>query len=320
MKASYLLFASLLACGNPESHTREFPSQNTESESEKSDTAIVSPPVSGTPKAPVASKSDWACSVQTFAAAADIAEASGAVVLTTGEVMVVGDSGTNGSYLLLDPENGSELESGRLPLDRGASDDLEGLAEMDGRIFAITSSGWIREWTRTKNGFRLAQKSYPLAKWDRQNKLVCRSSTDSNCAQNYEGMCLLKIAPEEGQCAGFAAAKATGRLLCLQYESQGSQMRLRIDPTRVLKVAGPRTLSGCDFDEQGRLWYGNNFFAANTIGYIENWESFKSPVIRSLGPVGLGFDEAIATGKDGLIYRFSDTTGSPSLLGKYICR
>ncbi|MBL4633032.1 MAG: hypothetical protein JKY56_04125, partial [Kofleriaceae bacterium] len=215
--------------------------------------------------------SDWVCVVQPFAKSIDIAEASGAVVLDSGKIMVVGDSGTNGSYLLLDAETGDELESGRLPLDRRVSDDLEGLAQMDGHIFAITSSGWIQEWDRTKSGFRTQQKSYALAPWDKR-ELVCRSAKDSNCAQNYEGLCLLRSSPAKGECAGFAAAKATGRLLCLTYDENGnSGRRLQIDPSRVLQVAGSRTLSGCDFDKQGRLWFGNNFFAANSIGYIENW-------------------------------------------------
>ncbi len=320
----FLLAVSCTACGKSE------PPKNGETTTPMPSPATPSPATPSlvaaagdddpAPTPTAAESSDWVCAVQPFAKSIDIAEASGAVVLDSGKIMVVGDSGTNGSYLLLDAETGDELESGRLPLDRRVSDDLEGLSQMDGHIFAITSSGWIQEWTRTQSGFRVQQKSYALAPWDKR-QLVCRSAKDSNCAQNYEGLCLLRAAPSKGECAGFAAAKATGRLLCLTYDENGnSGRRLQVDPSRVLEVAGSRTLSGCDFDEQGRLWFGNNFFAANSIGYIENWKSFNSPEITSLGPVGLGFDEAIAVGKGGLIYRFSDTTASPSLLGKYICR
>ncbi len=322
---SLLLAVSWAACGKSE------PSKNADTATPTASVSVSPSPspdisadeprsdaVSASPTA--GESSDWVCAVQPFAKSIDIAEASGAIVLDSGKIMVVGDSGTNGSYLLLDAETGDEVESGRLPLDRRVSDDLEGLAQMDGHIFAITSSGWVQKWARTESGFRTQQKSYALAPWDKR-ELVCRSAKDSNCAQNYEGLCLLRSAPAKGECAGFAAAKATGRLLCLTYDENGnSERRLQIDPSRVLQVAGSRTLSGCDFDEQGRLWFGNNFFAANSIGYIENWKSFKTPQITSLGPVGLGFDEAIAVGKDGLIYRFSDTTASPSLLGKYICR
>jgi hypothetical protein len=250
----------------------------------------------------------------------DLAEASGAVLLSENSLLVIGDSGTFGAYVILDASTGEVSSKGKLELDKNSSDDLEGLSIMDERIYAITSSGWMREWTQKDGVFSLAQASYPLA--DPDSELLC-DAHKTNCAQNFEGLCLQKTRPSPEACAGFAASKATGRLICLQADEKG---RLRLDPSRAIEVARPRSLSGCDFDNQGRLWYGNNFFAASAVGFIEGWDSSLAEdapakaVITGVGGVGLGFPEAIAVGSEGQVFRFSDTAGSPSLLSKYICR
>ena len=273
-------------------------------------------PQAATDTAPGATRKQISCEQQPFAASVDLAEASGATVLDDNSLLVVGDSGTLGSYVVLDATSGKLRSEGKLELDKKSSDDLEGLSIMDGRIYAITSSGWMREWSRKEGEFTLVESSYALAARD-SRALVCASAHSSNCAQNYEGLCLQDKAPDAGECAGFAAAKATGRLICLHIDEHG---RLRLDPSRSILVASPRSLSGCDFDDKGRLWFGNNFFAGNAIGFVEHWQSPKDAVITRIGSVGLGFPEAIALGKQGQVFRFSDTAGSPSLLSKYICR
>lgn len=318
MRSLLLVTAVLAACGKP-------------GESSKPGDTGATTPTAASPKAPpdaraseprasepvsASSAEDVQCASQPFAASAPLAEASGATVLADGSLLVVGDSGTHGAFVRLSADTGKVLQEGKLPLDKRASDDLEGLARMDGRLFGITSSGWMREWRMDGESFSLVRKSYALAKYDK-DELVCKSARDTNCAQNYEGLCLRAKPPAAGQCAGFAAAKATGNLLCLTLGADG---RLALDASRSIHVAAPKTLSGCHFDETDRLWFGSNFFAANMIGIVEEWHEPKDAVITRLGSVGIGFPEAIAVGPAGQVFRFSDTARSPSLLSKYICR
>ncbi len=256
------------------------------------------------------------CERQPFARSVDLAEASGATYLSAGELLVVGDSGTHGAFVVLDASSGELLRKGQLPLDSIASDDLEGVSVMGGKVFAITSSGWMREWTQEEDSFTLLRDSYALAPKDAK-ALVCESPTSINCAMNYEGLCLQR-SPDPGvACVGVAAAKATGELVCLVLESSG---KLALNASRRIKVASPKSLSGCDFDEKGRLWFGTNFFAGSQIGFVEGWQSPETSVLTMLGSAGFGFPEAIALGKGGQVLRVSDTSGSPSLLSKYICR
>jgi hypothetical protein len=298
------LVLGLTSCSRPKDSSETVSSQPAQSQQQ----TIASTPTT--------TRQEVNCERQPFAATVDLAEASGATLLDDGSLLVIGDSGTFGAYALLDASTGERISEGKLEIDKNASDDLEGLSTMDGRIYAITSSGWMREWSVKEGSFSLAETSYALAPNDSQG-LLCESAHATNCAQNYEGLCLQKRRPDAGACAGFAAAKATGRLICLQLDEHN---KLHLDPSRSIQVASPRSLSGCDFDDEGRLWFGNNFFAASAIGFVEDWQSAKDAVITRVGSVGLGFPEAIALGKQGQVFRFSDTAGSPSLLSKYICR
>lgn len=255
------------------------------------------------------------CERQPYPTTIDLAEASGATWMSDGSLLVVGDSGRNGAYLQLHAGDGSVLSSGNLPLDDRASDDLEGLSRIGDTIYGITSSGRMREWKAKGKRFSLTRTSYSIAaKGDTKN--ACASAHDSNCGPNYEGLCLRPNAPGDGSCVGYVAAKATGKLLCLKQKRDG---RLAIAPEHFIEVASPKTLSGCHFDGD-RLWFGNNVFAANAVGFVTGHENPNSAVITRLGALGLGFPEAIANGPAGEVYRFSDTAKSPSLLDKYICR
>jgi len=264
---------------------------------------------------------ELSCKRQPFASKIPIAEASGATWMEDDTLLVIGDSGTNGAFLRLHSGDGSVLSKGALPLDSSASDDLEGLSRIGSTVYAITSSGFMREWKPSGDAFELVRKSYSVApKGD--TKHACASARDSNCGPNYEGLCLLEDASEttpndKAPCVGFAASKARGELVCLTQDAKG---RLAVRPQHTIPVAAPKTLSGCHFDADGKLWFGNNVFAANSVGFVEGYQAPKSATITRLGALGLGFAEAIALGPDGQVVRFSDTTGSPSLLDKYICR
>jgi hypothetical protein len=244
-------------------------------------------------------------------------------------LLVVGDSGNDGAFLELDPATGAVTASGRLPLDDQASDDLEGLSAIGDTIYGITSSGWMRHWQRNAEGkYRLIEPAYPIAPPRppslgkklgklRGPPLVCRNPKHVNCASNYEGLCLRTDEVGEGECAGFAAAKETGLLLCLVWGDAG---RLVADPRRVMRVASEQLLTGCHFAPEGDLlWAGNNAFGASAVIRVLDWRDPGRARIGQVNGVGIGFPEAIAVLPGGVIYRFSDTARTPSLVEQYVC-
>ena len=282
--------------------------------------ASCTPPASTAPEreVPAAATESGAaptrCQPQPFAEAVDLAEASGAVYVPGAVpfLLAVGDSGTSGAYAELDAESGTLLGRGRLPLDEGASDDLEGLARIGTVFYALTSSGRVRHYERTAEGYRQLRPAYPIG----SGKHVCRDPLAINCGPNYEGLCLDPAAAPGPECAGFAASKADGHLYCLVLGKEGL---LALDPQRRIQVAREGTLSGCAIGEDGSLFVGNNLLAANEVAKIANWRQFPAKK-QSLGPLGVGFQEAIASASGGLLFRFSDTARSPSLLSKYRCQ
>lgn len=317
MRSALYFSLAIVGCGNQSEAPQEPAAPRVSSEA-----PLPAARVAATATTPKESAPEISCSKVSYAMKIDLPEASGATYLPgdTPSVLVVGDSGTQGEYVRLDASTGDLIATGKLPLDSKSSDDLEGLSSANGIIYAITSSGWVRQWRQRGEGptsqFELTEESYSIAENDKSLPR-CASAHETNCAQNYEGLCLLIEGPGEGKCAGFAAAKSTGTLHCLVSDRDG---RLSVDASESIKVAGPESLTGCHFDEQGRLWFGLNTFGANQIGYVENWQHPAQAKRIRVGIVGVGFPEAIAAGPKGEIFRFSDTAGSPSLLAKYICR
>lgn len=246
------------------------------------------------------------CVRQPFAETLPIAEASGAVWLARdgGVVLVVADSGHDGDYLVIDDADGRILERGQLPLG-GRGDDLEGLAaDRDGtRIWAITSSGWLRAWTaRPDGGFELVVAAYPIDDDD-------ECPIDAvNCGRNFEGLCLGPTGAGGG-CAGYAAAKATGDLICLVADGD----RWRADPSRTVHATGPEALAACDIAPDGAVWTGDNLFGARLVRRLVGGE------VTARASLGDGFPEAMALAPDGTLFRFSDTGGAPSRVTKYRC-
>jgi hypothetical protein len=257
------------------------------------------------------------CERLPWADASPLPEASGADYVPASRVrpahlLVVGDSGTSGSYEALDAESGAVLHAGLLPLDSGASDDLEGLSAVGDDVYAITSSGWMRRWRRVADGWELelADPAYPLGGDD----LVC-AGRGTNCGKNFEGLCLRDDRPGPGECAGFAASKQDGHLYCL-VRTGG---KLRLDGARVIPVAAREALTGCAFGDDGSLWAGSNLFGGATVYRIAGWQRPAEAVVTRVADLGRGFPEAIAVGPGGLVYRFSDTGGAPSLQDRFRC-
>jgi hypothetical protein len=293
--------------------------------------AATPPPQPPAPTAPEPQPepAELRCERLAFAAELPIAEASGATLLSIDghdRLLVVGDSGTHGAYLLLDPEDGTVLERGALPLGEGAGDDLEGVAVEGDRIVGVTSAGWLRAWRRVAGGFALIDGPYPVAKVD--PRLPARpklgglgaTPTDSmacaahgvNCGKNYEGLCLT---PGDGPCAGWLAAKADGHLWCLARDGD----RLRADRTHSIAVTTPDVLSGCAHEPASdALWLATNGFDG-AVYRVTGWRvPAEARVERIELPGGL-FPEAIAV-RGEVIWRFDDLSQPPSPAGRWRCR
>jgi outer membrane protein assembly factor BamB len=268
-----------------------------------------------------------------FAGTAPVPEASGAAWLTISRsrgtdgalsLIVVSDSGNDGAYVILDPDTGAVWESGKLPLG-GPGDDLEGAAVRGGKLYAISSSGWIRVWERDGGGFKLVDGPYPIGPVDldkgkgkkppKSDGMVCPQAK-TNCGRNYEGLCL---APEthlgNSPCVGFAAAKADGHLYCL-VERDG---KLELDRTvPSIEITKPGAMADCAFSDDGTLLVGSNTFDLNAVYRVDNWRTPGSAKVVDVGSLGPGFAEVIATRGD-VIYRMSDLGGSPSTMAKFRC-
>lgn len=301
-----------------------------------------SPPATSSPRAPASadgsaagagatSTSTDACRELPFAETTPVPEASGAAWLSIDgklELVVIGDSGNDGAYGLIDPETGATIEQGKLPLG-GDGEDLEGIAARGGRLYVITSPGWMRVYERKGSGFALVDGPYPLgpiditergSRWGDQppkgTGMVC-AAKDTNCGRNYEGLCLAPGAGSgsgSGRCIGFAAAKADGHLYCI-VESGG---RLAVEYRQSIKIARPGAIADCAFSDDGRLYVGSNLFDLGNVYRVTGWADPARAKVTRLGPLLIGFPETIAVRGD-VFYRMSDTGGAPSAMKKYRC-
>ena len=266
------------------------------------------------------------CEAQPFAFTTSVPEASGAAWLTLDgkpALLIIGDSGNHGAYGILDPDTGATIETGQLPLTDDASDDIEGLSAHAGKIYGLTSAGWVRTWQRSGKGFALVAKAYPLGPVTLPDKhhdqralegdgMVC-SAKAINCGRNYEGLCLA-ARPASPACIGFAASKADGHLYCLTEEAG----KLVVHHDRAIAVSRPDALADCTFDQDDNLWIGNNVFDLGNVSRVAHWDDPAHARLSQVGRLMVGNPEVIAVRGD-LVYRLSDTGGSPSLMAKFRC-
>lgn len=278
----------------------------------------ASPPAKEAPPAPRApadaaiAEDGRQCPPQPFAESTPLPEASGAAWLEIDgklALVVVADSGHDGAYALIDPDTGETREQGKLPLGK-LDDDLEGLASRDGRLYGLTSTGLLRVWRRNGAAFDLVDGPYAIG--TAADGTACPGAVH-RCRIDYEG---LALAPNpRGPCAGFACSRGDGHLYCL-VEKDG---RFSVDPARRIRVTRPGVLADCAFSDTGTLWVGNNTFGLNEIFRIDGWAEPETAKVVSTNAFGIGFPEVIAARGD-VMYRMSDTGGSPSLMAKYRCR
>jgi hypothetical protein len=246
------------------------------------------------------------CTKIPFAESIAVPEASGAVWLSDDTIVVVSDSGNDGAYVTIDAHDGHVVQSGMLPLGpRG--DDLEGLALADGQMWAITSSGWMRAWKphHGGKGYELSVAPYRIDPDD-------ECALDAvNCGNNYEGLCLRpEVAASLDGCVGYAAAKATGDLVCLVVDDAG---RFVSAPDRRIHVSNREALADCYIGADATVWTGDNLFGRNAVRRI------VKGAIAETAYIGEGFAEAMTLAGDGTIYRFSDMGGTPSRVTAYRC-
>jgi hypothetical protein len=185
----------------------------------------------------------------------------------------------------------------------------------------------MRAWKRDGKGFALVDGPYPLGPVDlpdhdkghgnsppKGDGMVCGAHA-SNCGRNYEGLCLAPE-PPAGSCVGFAAAKADGHLYCLLESDDG---RLAVHRDRpAIEITRPGALADCAFSDDGRLWAASNLFDLGNVYRIDGWTDPAAAKVVKIGALVVGFPETLAVRGD-IIYRMSDTGGSPSLLAKFRC-
>lgn len=282
---------------------------------------VSAPPASEDRTAPAAESAQRGgqrCVQQPFTDSVDLAEASGAVWVEPSfglpaHLVVVSDSGGGGAFAVVDAASGVQLGSGRLPLDQVTGDDFEGLSRIGRRYVAITSSGFVRHYRRTDaTGFDLEEPAYGLGA-----EVQCQSPTASNCGFDFEGLCVQKASLDREDCAGYAASRSRGQLICLRF---GAGDHLIADPARAIELGWRGRLAGCTIDPGGdRLYAGANLLGGNAVVEIDGWRQPETARPGLLGSVGIGFAEAIAAGPGAQLYRFSDTGGRPSGQSRHVC-
>lgn len=263
-------------------------------------------------------------------------EASGAAWVTyqgKPALFVIGDSGNQGAYGVIDPDTGDTLAQGSLGRANNG-DDFEGLATRHGEIVSVVSSGRTGRIGEGSDGtFYGAGAREPLGppiaeaeevpghgtQPPKGKGMVCGNEFAFNCGRNFEGICLDdRTQYTKGPCAGFVASKADGHLYCL-LEHAGERTTYTADYERSIAVAQPGQLADCAIGQDGSLWVGANIFGGNMVYRVEGWEDPIHAKVETVGPYGIGNSEVLAV-KDDVIYRMSDTNGSPSLMAKFRCR
>ena len=309
------------------------------------------------PVVPAVAAPAWSCEQLPFAESTPVPEASGAAwMMIEGKLalVVISDSGNDGAYAIVDPETGITREQGKLPLREG-SDDLEGVDARDDKLYGLSSAGWIRVWKRAGQGFELVDGPYPLGPIDLPKKggmgdrppkgdgMVCPLE-GTNCGRNYEGLCLVprptsgrdssatadSLDPGSLPCTGFAASKADGHLYCLTEEKASHELMVHRDRDdvdgkgdqssmhRAISISRPGVVADCAYSDDGSLWVGNNLFGMSEVYRVDHALDPEHAQVIEIAPLGVGFSETIAVRGD-IIYRMSDTGGSPSLMAKFRC-
>ncbi len=264
----------------------------------------------------------------TFPATLSVPEASAAaeveLVVGVREILVVSDSGRGGVAVLWRIPSGP-IRSITLPLDPGASDDLEGMAWVTahasgggGALYTLTSSGAVRRFVPDGHGgLRRDQDAYPLGKTPR----ACPNLHDVNCGRNYEGLCL-RPRSTPARCAGYAASRASSELDCLVFDGDrlvADELRPPLRMGRGLVPAG--ALSDCAFGAASGPARETLLVTTNVYGGSSTYRvSEPSGALTPLEGLGTLNNEAVVVDGDGAAYLFGDIDSEVSPSTRFTCK
>jgi hypothetical protein len=253
-----------------------------------------------------------------------VPEASGAaeVALLPGphELLVVADSDNQGAALAYTLPAGP-ARTLSLPLDPKVSDDIEGLAWYRGRVYALASTGYVERFAPDgKGGLRRDGDAYGLggAPYTSNAKFLQGTPPD------FEGLCLrpssapTAAANGKARCAGYAASRAYGWLVCLRWNGD----RLGVDPDRprIALDVKKRSLSDCAFGDEGGpgndvLLVTTNIFGGSTVYRVDEGTGALAPVDAE----GTANDEAVAIDHEGRLYQIMDANSATSSATRATC-
>jgi hypothetical protein len=256
----------------------------------------------------------------TFPPILDVPEASAAaeVELRPGhrELLVVSDSDRSGAALAYALPDGPARKL-TLPLDRNVTDDVEGLAWRAGHLYALVSTGYAERFTPDGSGALVRDHdAYPLGAPPFSSP---RLKYPWGQPPDFEGLCLRPPprastlpSPPPPRCAGYAASRAYGWLVCLVFDDAG---RLRVEPTRPrlpLDVK-KQSLSDCAFGAAGgpgenALLVTTNIRGGSSVYRVDE-ETGALAVIDVDGTLN---NEAIAIDRDGRLYQLMDANADTS--------
>jgi hypothetical protein len=248
----------------------------------------------------------------TFPSLLDIPEASAAaeVELRPGvrEILVVADSENKGAAMAYALPDGPARRL-TLPLDPHVSDDVEGVSWRGKHLFVLVSSGYVERFTPDgKGGLMRDGPAYPLG----APPFVETSTGMPGAPPDYEGLCL-RAAGDAAHCAGYAASRAYGWLMCLVFNGE----QLRVDPVhpRIALDLKKHALSDCAFgaaDGPARdvMLVATNIYGGSAVYRFDE----DTHALLPLDIPGTANNEAVAIDHQGRLYQIMDanTDHSPS--------
>jgi hypothetical protein len=256
----------------------------------------------------------------TFPSVLAVPEASAAAEVTllpgVRELLVISDSENHGKALAYAIPSGPARPL-TLPLDPKVSDDTEGMAWYRGHVYVLASAGYVERFTADgKGGLTRDGAAYGLggAPYTSGSKWLMGTPPD------FEGLCLRSPKARPGRCAGYAASRAYGWLVCLQWTRSGERLRVDPDHPRLALDLKKHTLSDCAFgDEDGPakdvLLVATNIFGGSTVYRVDELTGALAP----LDADGTPNDEAITVDHEGRLYRIMDGNSATSPSQRSTC-
>ena len=266
-----------------------------------------------------------------FPSPLDVPEASGAaeIELRSGvrELLVVSDSDRKGAALAYALPSGPARKL-TLPIDPRVSDDVEGIAWWAGHLYAVVSTGYIERFSPATSdagngrdardppggsGFARDIDAYPLG----PAPFVAGWATPSDYPPDFEGLCL-RAPSSAARCAGYAASRAYGWLLCLVFD--GERLRVNPDHPRLALNVPNKSLSDCAFgaaDGPARdtLLVATNIRGGSTVYRVDEGNGALTPIDVE----GTLNDEAVAVDHEGRLYQLMDGNSAQSPAVRAAC-